>query len=851
MHATNDETTMCQAADTLKPRSRHDRWRRPARFRRLAVVLAPFVILLLVGACMPLVMSAAVTASRQSAPSVANVTGSWPTTSSGLKPADETSFQVCDIATLLPVPMVALGPGCNYMTANTQWSSGLSEYVLTTALYNYLNITAAGVANLNASAQELLSYFEDRAQAIVPGFLNQTWTPQLYDEIAIDSGLVPAIEGMELAFGEQQFQLWNATFVSWNHDISIGPDPPFQMNGWSFPTNQSGGPVTPHTSGNINDTVLRVIGNTEVSRPWEFWTTHPANGAGQSSFYFNLMPGGTIINANITNGTAPTGAFTVTDVTQGFAFPVPAVSAAVWNEQPTNTSIPVVTNLYHINQFDLLKLTCNSGCNIGTLEVSGGFAFMNPSALPPTAHFVSTAYGDSWDNNNTMVYALEIFGANNSLFPGTIEAYYPTVNAGWCATNYVGTNDAGCVNSGTSTFATVPSEGSAQAMSHGPGQANPTNALTGYASTMKNLVNNTMTMAYDYYVMLRALTDKGAYVIPADCAIPTPSQAFPSATNFANYQLNSADVFAVYLSYLNAVARAYGSTFTNGFYVCGDNNLAVSFNWTYLWQPLLNITASIYLGGPTGPVTANGTNDTHANLSNPATWPIKDVQPTLLYPFDYQMNIPIGSVYAIPINDPAAALLINSTLNTYYGDTNLSQGVPTYLSLNGYGDYVDVSGFLTAIPPPTGSVRADGDAIYISACTLGNVAENGTCDVSVTYYNNFTYGIVHAIFLPNYGCPSCTGPGGNPLGNTNDCGFGNLHAWYDSWIGYIGSSISGAFSNVANDAAGIPLIGGGLSYFIKGTGCILAWIIVILIVLLVAYIIFRIIMAIWHAARGT
>src|SRR5208282_2113898 len=84
-------------------------------------------------------------------------------------------------------------------------------------LANYLNITNSGFANLNATSQELLSYFSDRAEAIVPYFLNfTTWNATMYDQIALLSGLVPTLEGMNLALGQQQFQDWNATLRTWN-----------------------------------------------------------------------------------------------------------------------------------------------------------------------------------------------------------------------------------------------------------------------------------------------------------------------------------------------------------------------------------------------------------------------------------------------------------------------------------------------------------------------------------------------------------------------------------------------------------------------------------------------------------
>ncbi len=124
----------------------------------------------------------------------------------------------------------------------------------------------------------------------------------------------------------------------------------------------------------------------------------------------------------------------------------------------------------------------------------------------------------------------------------------------------------------------------------------------------------------------------------------------------------------------------------------------------------------------------------------------------------------------------------------------------------------------------------------------------------MTYYNNFTYGIVHAFLYPTCAqvgdCPGPGGGGGGGLGSSNDCGFGALNAWYDSWAGYIGSAVAGGFGHLAGGASGIPIIGGGLSFIIKGIGCVLAWIIVILIVVLVVYVVAKVAIGAFRGVVG-
>jgi len=114
----------------------------------------------------------------------------------------------------------------------------------------------------------------------------------------------------------------------------------------------------------------------------------------------------------------------------------------------------------------------------------------------------------------------------------------------------------------------------------------------------------------------------------------------------------------------------------------------------------------------------------------------------------------------------------------------------------------------------------------------------------VTYFNNFTIGLVHAV-IP----PVIIVPPGTLGGLGNNCGFGVLDQFYDGWAGYIGSAIADGFAHIAQAVNGIPIIGGGISYLINGLGCIIAWIVIILILVLFAYIVYRIVLSVYHGAR--
>ena len=123
--------------------------------------------------------------------------------------------------------LILFGPGCGFTSSapsvnvNTANAMAAAQDLMIT-LYNYLNITNSEVASLNATFQELLSYYEARAEAIVPYFLNVTWNNTIADLIATYSGLVPSLEGLETAFAQQQFQDWNATVEGWNAAFGAG-----------------------------------------------------------------------------------------------------------------------------------------------------------------------------------------------------------------------------------------------------------------------------------------------------------------------------------------------------------------------------------------------------------------------------------------------------------------------------------------------------------------------------------------------------------------------------------------------------------------------------------------------------
>jgi hypothetical protein len=770
----------------------------------LAIALSPFVILLLVLSATPIVVSVTPvygtpTKSMPSAPSYGSVGLDSGIHAAGLFPqAIECTLYFVTLG------FSAFGPGClSSGTGIPGVPAGLSEAVaaknIVTTLANYLNITAAEVANLNATMQETLSYFEARAESIVPYFLNQSWSQNVSDSIAIDSGLIPAIIGMETALSHQQYEDWNATAASW--DAAFGAGGAYAADSAAFEMNHS------DVHGDWNFVALNGEDFT-VSQPWEYWTPYADGALGGSNItYFNLQPGGTIVQANIFNDTFPTySTLTVYDLSKGTHFAVPDVT---YNNWATDT-VPVETTVQSIGQFDLLKLVCTGGCLSGDypVEVSNGYAFLNRSTTNP-----GTTY------QNTMVQLLSLI---NSPYYTT---FVPTSVTGAC----VAFSPSGIVgNCGTYT---APSEGNTSVVSTGPGTTvGGTTVLTGYASTMQGLVNNSMTMAYDYWLTLRAITKNGTYTIPPDCAIPTPSDAFSPATNFATYGLSANNVEGVYLAYLNSVALLYGGSFTSGTFFCGSPNLGITANWHADYNIKLNITASLFAANSSFPLFLNGTKDTKAVYANEATWPVVGAVPTLLYPFDYTLQVPVGKVYPIPANDPVVAVLLGLT-------------VPTYNSLYGNGNLTFPSGVLSSTR--SGYPVSQGDAIYISSCVLNNVSES-TCVISDTYFANFSVGHVAAIVPPPP--PGC-GPGGcgGGLGG-NACGTGGFNSWYDAWAGYVVSGVASLFIYIGNALASAPFIGGALQSFFTALGCVLGWVVLILVLVLIAWLVVKLVS--WFRGRN-
>jgi hypothetical protein len=714
--------------------------------------------------------------------------------------------------------ILLFGPAClnpsgpNLGAINLANAHVAAENIITT-LSNYLNITNAETANLNATFQELMGYYSDRAEAIVPYFLNDTtWNNTIADLIAVDSGLVPSIEGVETAIAHQQYQDWNATAASW--DAAFGPGAPFSGTSASFEqvtTNDYpfDGPSVPIALNGYD---------VNVSAPWELWTFQPLDGTGGNPIYFNMAPGGTIVTTGVYGAVTAT----VDDLTQGFSFAVPTVTTAAWQNQ----TVPIESTVHHIGQFDLLKVTCSATCN-NYVETSGAYAFMNVS---------SALYQPVNLGANQMVP--QLFSWVNGPYVTIVPRYTTSTCISFAPSPLVGS----CY-----TW-TSPTEGNSTTPGGGPGAVVAGNkSLSGFATTAQSLVNSTLTLAYDYWLTLRAITENGTYNIPANCAIPTPSDAFPEATDFANYKLDANNLEAAYLAYLNAVAREYGEVFTNQVGFCQDPNLGFSFNWTGSWKLSLNITASVYIANGTTPLYLNGTADPTAAYANVGSWPVYNIQPALLYPFEYQMDVPLNAVFPVPINDPIAGVLVNYPGNLYYGQTGFTPkwGVPTYVTLSGNGPYENISGTITNIA--SGRSPTQGDAIEITSCVLNGITPENPCDISVTYFSYFSVGLVHAI-LPPVPYPS----GGGGLGALgSNCGFSALNQFYDGWAGYIGSAVAGGFSYFGNALSGIPIIGGGLAYIVDGLGCIVAWIIVILLFVLFIYIAARVLVAVYRGVRGS
>lgn len=780
-------------------------------------------------------------------------TANTATTSSNLTPSDwlqsgtnwliastvgggPAGLQVCDFFALSAFGQ--FGPGCGYAVANAAWEAFAGQVALNssrnimTLFNNALNITAGSVANLNATMQELLSYFEGRAEAIVPFFIGLPWNETTRDQIMTYSGLTAAIAGMELAFATQLYQDWNGTRISWNNIFGPGATfdaseygLEFNTTGYSAPANQTGG--------------YFVVNNQQfnISNPYELWTGATSTGFPDPTF-FNLEPGGTIVCANIVSTTETCPQFTVTDFTQNFTFTVPYINRTNWLNQ---TSVPIEATIHNIQPFDLLKLNCVANCSypLKDVEVSNGFAFRN----------ITTANPDILQSGNpvpdSMIYQLQLLSSGGAQ-PG---AWVPSLFYSICVADRT---TSACVSP------KVSQEGMALALGSGPSAvAGGNNTMTRYASTMQALMNNTMNTAEVYYETLRAASDNGTYGIPATCTVPYPSQGFPTSVQPADYSLSLQDGLATYWSYLIAVGSAtpFGNSTVSGFYLCNNPQLAVGFNWTGSWKLNLNITASFYFAGMVNgtivPVYPNGTADPIETYSNPSTWPVKNVDPVLLFPYEYQGELPVGTaandIFPISVNNPMAAVLVNYTDNLEYGTSFFQPnwGVPTYLQLNGAGNLTYDNG--TVSNYSSGRSVTLGDAIQVTSCTLANVPVN-PCVLHVVYFDHFAYG--HVSGLLGFGqlpAGNSGGPSGPPSGTT--CGFDKLNQFYDSWIGDIGVAIAGGFAYVGDAASHVPLMGGALQAGIDGVGCFFAWIVVILILILIAYIVFRIILAIWDHYR--
>jgi len=795
---------------------------------------------------------------------------------SDLSPAD---FGICSVA----YEVVTLSLGwweCQaYLIGINQVVSGTAPDMaanILISLENYLNATASQAANFNATSQELTSYYADRAEALVPEYLNHTWNTTTADEILAASGLPLTVIGMESVTAFNEWQVWNATLTAFQSGFGktglycsgcggIGASNLLDTE-YSPGDQQYGRAEGIFYEGNQGSSSF------SVSPPFELWPSVSGPGGTPETYYMSLAYGGTIASVDYYNSslyhTYPYSNWSVTDLRTGHTYTIPHVGYQAWYSEnnmtnPSNGAVPIISKTDDISPFDLLRVTCTSGCQwvYAPLMTIGAFNYENITTSPATQ---SGVYGMSQVLSGTPLIAVNShadFGTSHfnlsfilpTVYYNSSDQPYGISPLGVCAA----VNSPTISGAGACTTQMVSSLGNATQISGGAGQAvGGELSLIAQAKTYQHLVNNTQTMAHAYYDVLRVLTNDSQVAIPADCAIPTPSSAFPAATNPANYQLSLANIEAVYLGYLTSIARFYNQSNINGLYFCEDPYLALNFGGTTPWNVTLNITASIYLGTPGGPVYPNGTADPTAKLSTPSTWPIRSVSPTLLYPFEYQTDVPTGQVYPVPYNDPIAALFINWSGNTEYGQMHNftpNWGFPTYSRLEGYGNLVQVSGSLSS--QTSGGNNSTGDAIYIptGGCVLaGNPVD--PCDVSVLYFDNFTYGIVHALIFPSCqqvgDCPGGGGGGGGGLSGTNDCGFGVLNQFYDSWAGYIGSAIASGFGHLAGAVAGIPIIGGGLAYIIKGIGCILAWIIVLVIFIVFIYVVAKVAVAVYRGVRG-
>ena len=811
--------------------------------KRLGFWFAPFVVLIMVVSGIPLVLNQTpVFAPFQHGQTVTNPSAAA-SPNSNLQPAD---CSYLNLIGCIPFPSGSdcssawgqfvqnnFGPGCasielaNEINAINAANALAESQNIIIGLGNSLNITNSGTANVNATFQELLSYYEARAEAIVPYFLNATtWNITTYDTIAIFSGLIPSLIGIEEAIARQQWQDWNATVNEWN--AAWGP-------GGSWTGTQPAGFLNGIQGASFFNSTLAINDVTlGITRPFMTWTANDTPSAtiqGQKVSYFNVAPGGSIFQADAFNSSfyrASHSNYTITDLMTGTSFYMPYVSNAAW----INGSSPNITSQYHIGQFDLLKVVCNVNCT--KADTNAGLTdFESTNAYRLNTADLSTAYGGGFDNSGSAQLVLYNTCNDPTALTGCANRRQPVPSdASVCITvvpsEYM---------SGSDACSTPPSYtgGTSTQLSSGPGSVVGGNrTLYAFAETAQSLVNNTMVMAYDYWITLRAITNDGSYAIPANCAIPTPSDAFPTATNFVNYNLSANNIEAVYLAYLNAVAREYGEVFTTSVGFCGDQNLGFSFNWTQSWTLLLNITASVYIAGPYGnshvavPLNLNGTRALNTTYNNTASWPAYDVSPTLLYPYEYQANIPIGKIYPIPVNNPMIGVLVNYPQNLYYGNGALYRpawGIPTYVGLTGTGNYTYVSGNLSNVS--SGASPQSGDAIEINSCFLNGInlaMTTGICPISVTYFNNFTIGLVHST-VPTY--PVLPIPISQQAAAL--CGTGALNQWYDAWAGYIITGAASIFVYIGQAASSIPVVGGAFQTFFTDLGCLIGYIVLILI----------------------
>ena len=710
------------------------------------------------------------------------------------------------------------------------------------------NEAAAAEANINGTFQELLSYYESRAESIAQNYVTQKWNNTTYAEILDESGLVPSIEGLEIGEAEQQYQIWNATAAEWNDAFGVGGA--FATYDYAALTVAPGpGPLGPggtytNTGSEqfVGDQTLHGHGF-NASFPWEYWTEYRPPGSYPFGFvngsYFNIMPGGTIISAASCGllsylCTQSEGNFTIQDLTTGHNYSVPDVNWTTFNALRPGGSAGSVLNdtlADHIGAFDTLRLWCSTNCsnNNATVETTGAY-FTEGVRWNSFAN--QTVLSNTWYLDTGTAETELISGKNGGggTFGSAINGLrVPQIG------EYVCTSDSHAAYSGFSVCnsSLVYEAGNATGLGHGPGSVPTNNSYFGLALTAQTLVENVMVMAYDEWLTLRALTKNGTYPIPADCSIPTPSDAFPAATNFVTYGLSAADVEGVYLSYLNSVGRGYGSEYVNGFTnFCNDPNLGLTFNWSAQWHLLLNITASIYLGAPNGTgLYPNGTYDHNSTYANPASWPVKSVDPTLLYPYEYDLNVPVSKVVPIPINDPIAGLLVNWSQNPGYGIGNKTPlwGTPTYLNLIGNGNYTEISG--NNSHEMSGYNVTEGDAVYVSSCVLNNVTQS-ICPLSATYFNNFSFGVVHFILSALFVPPIQSGFLG--LGA---CDAGGLQSSIlTAWMGDVVIGVANALAPLY----GVPVLGP----IFKDLGCFLGWLVVIIIVLFLLWVVYKIVVGV-------